>query len=200
MKRKLQVGGVTSGLGLAAWILGGPVAGLLAASAGWLIANKTFPAMEKPWRKLDEVLTEGEHGKVEFKSRLCGKENNTISTKIAEVVASFANAKGGELLLGIADNGEVVGLREDLERVGSPDKLILQLQNYLNSSLSANAQSFYRIRTERHAKGMVVRIEVSPSYREVFCKGQFCVRMGPQTKALSNQEFHEYRKNKEASI
>ena len=64
----------------------------------------------------------------EFKSGLEGKPNEKIkrdikgiSTNIAQTMVAFANADGGELLVGIEDNGEITGLNkftnEELEKL-----------------------------------------------------------------------------------
>lgn len=53
--------------------------------------------------QLLSLVAEGEHSRLEFKERP-GKD-------IASVVSGFANAEGGKILLGVSDEGEIVGCR-----------------------------------------------------------------------------------------
>lgn len=77
--------------------------------------------MDAPLRLLDRVVTGIELGEShfrEFKSALDGPRNGaprrrdvrSICRDIAEVLVAFANADGGELLVGVEDDGEVTGV------------------------------------------------------------------------------------------
>lgn len=58
---------------------------------------------------IKKLLLEGEHTQLDFK--------NTISNsvKIAKTLVAFANNKGGRLLVGVADNGMVKGVKSEEE-------------------------------------------------------------------------------------
>lgn len=60
-----------------------------------------------------KLIESGESSKVEF------KEDSVHNTRIAMEMAAFANFKGGVILLGISDDGEIKGLtrRDNEERV-----------------------------------------------------------------------------------
>jgi predicted HTH transcriptional regulator len=62
--------------------------------------------MESYLRKLIE---EGEGKKLDFK--FCISD----SRKIARTLAAFANSEGGKILIGVRDNGSIVGIRSDEE-------------------------------------------------------------------------------------
>jgi ATP-dependent DNA helicase RecG len=57
--------------------------------------------------KLTELLQQGENASIEFKETIARPES------LAKEIVAFANTQGGTLLLGIADNGEIIGLHED---------------------------------------------------------------------------------------
>lgn len=61
-------------------------------------------------KELQEFIRQGENETLDFKQ--------TISDyrKIARNVVAFANTKGGKLLVGVKDNGKVLGIRSDEER------------------------------------------------------------------------------------
>lgn len=56
-----------------------------------------------------KLIEEGEHQHQDFKMRI---DN---SRKIAKTLVAFANASGGRLLIGVKDNGSVVGVNVDEE-------------------------------------------------------------------------------------
>jgi len=62
-----------------------------------------YPTYKEGWDDLQLMIAEGEHGAQDFKQSVPAKE------KIARTLAAFANGKGGRLLVGINDRGEIVG-------------------------------------------------------------------------------------------
>lgn len=88
---------------------------------------------------LEEMIAEGESDELEFKSTLrWDLREATINKKLEEVimktVAAFANSCGGTLLIGVGDDGEVLGLEKDYRSLGEVDrdKFELHLRNLLN--------------------------------------------------------------------
>ena len=68
--------------------------------------NKTLPGERQPeW--ILPLIKGGESETVEFKTRM------PPADLVARVLAAFANTKGGVLILGVGDKGEVVGLSDD---------------------------------------------------------------------------------------
>jgi predicted HTH transcriptional regulator len=58
---------------------------------------------------LKSYIREGEHQKQDFKFRVDDAQ------KIARTLAAFANTEGGRLLIGVKDNGKVVGVNPEEE-------------------------------------------------------------------------------------
>lgn len=56
-----------------------------------------------------QMIEEGEHQTQDFKMRV------DDSMKIARTIVAFANTQGGRLLVGVKDNGSVVGVKTDEE-------------------------------------------------------------------------------------
>jgi Putative DNA-binding domain len=54
-----------------------------------------------------DLISQGENEKVEFKSRLINEND------FARVLTAFANTSGGYLLVGVLDNGQIVGLSDE---------------------------------------------------------------------------------------
>ncbi|WP_374164171.1 RNA-binding domain-containing protein [Arcticibacter sp. MXS-1] len=62
----------------------------------------------KPYH-IRQLILEGEEVSLDFKKTI------TSCSKIAKTLVAFANNKGGRLLIGVADNGEVKGVRSEDE-------------------------------------------------------------------------------------
>ncbi len=60
-------------------------------------------------KKLYHKIAQGEHQKQDFKFAI------NDSKKIARSIAAFANTDGGSLLLGVKDNGKIVGITTEEE-------------------------------------------------------------------------------------
>lgn len=58
---------------------------------------------------IEQRIREGEHQQQDFKYRV------DDARKIAKTLSAFANTDGGRLLIGVKDNGSIVGVRSDEE-------------------------------------------------------------------------------------
>lgn len=58
-------------------------------------------------RELLKIIEEGEGNSIEFK-----KSTNDITKDVYDTVCSFSNRDGGHILLGVKDNGEILGVDE----------------------------------------------------------------------------------------
>lgn len=76
------------------------------------------------WEDVQAALAQGEGSRVEFKSKLA-------PDRIKDALCAFANTEGGVLVLGVADDGCVVGID------GDRDEVQKTLTNLLQSGLSA---------------------------------------------------------------
>lgn len=68
-----------------------------------------MPQSDLSKQDLKNLIATGEGLFLEFKHRVSSPE------KIAREIAAFANAKGGTILIGVADNGEIVGTESYME-------------------------------------------------------------------------------------
>ena len=91
---------------------------------------------------LEELIAEGESDELEFKSSLrWDYRGNQVNKKLEDVViktiAAFANAQGGTLLIGVNDDGDILGLEADYLALGNvdKDKFELHLRNIFNQNI-----------------------------------------------------------------
>ena len=72
------------------------------------------------------MINGGENQHVEFKSSLrwdqhLQKVNSKLEDVILKSIAAFSNGKGGTLLIGVRDNGEIAGLEGDFNSLKKND-------------------------------------------------------------------------------
>lgn len=200
MDRKIKIGSISAGLGLVALPLGGWLPALLAASAGYLIGDKQFPKGEKPWRDIQELLMEREHGRLEFKETL-GEDSKRKSPYdgIVKTIVAFANSDGGEILLGVDDSSAVVGIDALIKNEGNKDKFELTLRNAIRTNIDGAIDRLYRLKFETIDHKTILRVEVEKSNKDVFGKqrGEFYIRDGNSTRSLSTKEYNNFKREVE---
>lgn len=92
---------------------------------------------------IDDLVREGESEELEFKATLrwdlqTEAVNSKLEDAIVKAVAAFSNGQGGTLLIGVDDDGEILGLDHDYVSLsGDRDEFELHLRNLLNKHLGA---------------------------------------------------------------
>jgi predicted HTH transcriptional regulator len=105
---------------------------------------------------LADLLSVGESQTVEFKSTArwntrAGQQDKKMEHVILKTVCGFLNAEGGTLLIGVDDDGQIVGLDDDMETLGSKgtrDGYELFLRQHLDNNLSVQTAGIVKIRFE----------------------------------------------------
>lgn len=120
-------------------------------------------------------------------------------------MCGFLNAEGGTLLIGVTDDGDVLGLGDDLQTLGKKPNLDgyeLFLRQNLDNNLSIPTAGVVKVRFERADALDVCAVAVAASAKPVFAKAasggepaEFWVRVGNATKQLHGDDMMEYRAN-----
>lgn len=162
---------------------------------------------------LEEMIAEGESDELEFKSTLRwdlkeGAINKKLEEVIMKTVAAFANSDGGTLLIGVADDGEVLGLEPDYHSLGGVDrdKFQLHLRNLLNEQFGMGfVTSKVVIKFHAVDEKEVCHIETAPAKEPVIVKvkdknGQsaerFFARSGNLSQEIPLSEMSAYIKDR----
>ena len=98
------------------------------------------------WRHIRERIEEGEGPRTEFKRGL----GDLVA--VGRAMCAFANSEGGVVILGVADSREIVGVKEDTERVQE------RLTSFLQTGCSAPVHA--RIGRQETPTGWVHWVEV----------------------------------------
>jgi hypothetical protein len=162
---------------------------------------------------LEELIADGESDELEFKSTLRWDVNERMVNKkleevILKTVAAFANSQGGTLLIGVRDEGEVLGLEPDYQSLGGVDRdrFELHLRNLLNQQFGTGFVTS-RIAIKFHELGdkEVCQLDTSPAREPVILKlkdkhGQatekFYARSGNSSQELPLSEMNAYIKER----
>lgn len=162
-----------------------------------------------PVSQVSELIAVGESQTVEFKSTArwnarAGQLDKKMEHIVLKTVCGFLNAEGGTLLIGVDDDGEVVGLAEDMKTLGSKpnrDGYELFLRQHLDNNLSVRTASTVRIRFEMVRGADVCLVSVAASGKPVFARpleggqdpSEFWVRIGNATRQLHGDDMVEYQ-------
>lgn len=157
-------------------------------------------------QSIEEYILKGESYKLEFKSTLKwdidrGEFSRDREKDVCKAICGFLNFKGGVLLIGVGDDGSILGIEKDLENINRHDRdgfqqRILQIiEKYLgNQFIPYIAVDF----NEKDQKTVCI-VKVLPSKKPVFLKYNnneyFYIRAGNTTRALKFSEMHEYTKH-----
>ena len=112
-------------------------------SFGEVIKNLLFDQYLRNHRNAEELIKQGESKTLEFKSTLRWnlkeqrKDARRITFAAVKTIAAFLNTEGGDLLLGVADDGSIVGIEQD--RFDSDDKFMLHLAQAARTGLGDRA-------------------------------------------------------------
>ncbi len=157
---------------------------------------------------IDDLLRGGESQNVEFKSTARWNVQAEMSDKkmeqiVVKTVCGFLNSEGGNLLVGVADDGTVLGLESDYATLGpkgNRDGFELWLRQTLDANLSVPTVGVVRIGFHQRDGKDICRVSVAASGKPVFAKSlqgsefsDFWVRVGNATNQLHGDDMMLYR-------
>jgi hypothetical protein len=158
-----------------------------------------FQLREELGKNLAALIKNGEDENLEFKSSLRydyrqQKPNKSLEGVIVKTLAGFMNTRGGSLLIGVADDGSILGLEADYNTLHRKDsdgytQLITSL---ISEKMGTPACRLIRILFHKHEGKEVCRIIVMPSPVPVYAKEDrqvhFFVRTASGTREMDVQE------------
>lgn len=157
---------------------------------------------------IEELIEQGESEDLEFKSSLRWdikeqKLNKSLEDVIVKTISAFANSEGGVLLIGVDDDGEIIGLEPDyLSLNGDKDYFELHLRNILNKNFGQTFVSTkIHIEFPNSKDTEICKVEIDPVNKPLFInvrnkhghnEEKFYVRSGNSSQELSLSEANEY--------
>ena len=161
---------------------------------------------QKPQFTIADYISAGESETVEFKMALRwdfrqNKVNKALEKVVARTVAAFMNSVGGTLVIGVSDEGRIVGLDADYATLGSRkdrDSWEQALRNVLNNYLSKEVAALLGCTFAQAEDVTVAVLRADPSHRPIYLvdgnAAEFHVRSGNTTQQLDVKQANEYIK------
>jgi len=152
---------------------------------------------------LHTLIAQGESSTLEFKSSFRwdlreNKVNRVLEGVILKTLAGYMNSNGGTLLIGVADDGAVVGLDHDYKTLKKPDRdgfeqaLMTAVATKLGGDACHSVQMVFHSLESKE----VCRVMVAPANRPMYVKEgdapKLYVRTGVSTRELNVQEAINY--------
>jgi hypothetical protein len=172
---------------------------------GQAVKNFLFDQYLRAHRNAEELIKRGESKTLEFKSTLRWslKEDRQddvgVTHAVLKTIAAFLNTEGGDLLIGVADDGAIVGIERD--QLESDDKFMRHLAQVVRNGLGDRAGTCIdpKMQVVQGKTVCVVSCQRSPEPvflrwkgLETTAEGDFFVRSGPGTVKLPPESAREY--------
>ncbi len=162
---------------------------------------------------IDDLIEEGESDQLEFKATLRaditnGGVNKALEDVVVKTIAAFGNVQGGTLLIGVSDDGGVVGLTHDFQTLPDADRdhFELHLRNLLNQRLSTSfATNRVRVRFHTLEGRDICQVDILPATQPLVIEvrdkhgatsEKFYVRSGNSSIELPVSEMNQYLKER----
>lgn len=159
----------------------------------------------KSKNKILALIKRGENFKVEFKSSLRWSYDKQSTDKkleyvIAKSISSFMNSDGGKLLIGIKDNGEVLGIKKDCDTLKNKniDGFLIELDQVINNYLGKDLHQYIMIDIIEIDQKNICVINIEKSSEPVYVKNNelnsfdFYIRASASSQPMNIKESNVY--------
>ncbi len=156
---------------------------------------RQLPATRIDYKNIEDdiatIIKAGESKRVEFKSTMrmnlrTGKYGKEIEQAWLKSVTAFMNTDGGILLIGVDDDGRIVGIAADAFE--NDDKCRLHFKNLIKQHIGLEFSDYIQMDVYEVQNHKVVLIEVGKSPNPAFLKMKdeedFYIRSGPSSVKL----------------
>jgi predicted HTH transcriptional regulator len=172
---------------------------------GEAIKNFLFDQYLRAHRNAEELIKRGESKTLEFKSTLRWslkedrQDDKGVTHAVLKTIAAFLNTEGGDLLIGVSDDGAIVGIERD--QLESDDKFMRHLAQVVRNGLGDRSGTCIdpKCQVVQGKTVCVVSCQRSPEPAflkwkglEATAEGDLFVRSGPGTVKLAPQSAQEY--------
>ena len=153
---------------------------------------------------LQSLIRQGEGPLLEFKSSFRwdleqDRVNRTLETVVLKTLAGYLNSStGGTLLIGIADNGKILGLEKDYQSLKRQDQdgyeqaIITAISTQLGADLCQFVKFLFHVVDGKHVCRLIVLASPRPVFFNQGKTPKFYLRTGGGTRDLNIQEAVEF--------
>ena len=153
--------------------------------------------------QLRSMIDAGENDRFELKSTLrwnlkSNKPDKEIENAWIKTIIAFLNTNGGLLLVGVEDDGNVLGLEPD--KFPNTDRYLLHVNNLIRERIGTEVTQFIKFGLKQLDEKEILCIRCSPSPEPAFLKNKkdedFYIRVGPGSRKLTSRETLIYINNR----
>ena len=160
---------------------------------------------DKKENEIREMILGGENEKLEIKSTLRfdlreGIVNKKLEYVVAKTISAFLNSEGGTLVIGVDDDGNILGLEKDIQTLSKQnlDGFELHLRQIIKKYLGENFEKYLKMTFPEIEDKKICVTKISKSGKPIFINFEgnesFFVRNGNASIPKSRQEQSEYEK------
>ncbi len=179
-------------------------------AALYLYTRPRAPSLERVQRAtVEELIEMGESQFIEFKSsmlwdyNLQGK-NSELYDPVIKTICAFMNSDGGVLLIGVGNDGEILGLERDyscFHHEPSSDTFDRSLTQKFNSQVQGMFRQFFRTTFPQVDDKEICRVDVRPADEPVLMlkkqKKILYIREGARTTGIDDlRKIVEYARKR----
>lgn len=156
----------------------------------------------RPPPSLADLIAQGEHEHLEFKASLQwsldkdgkGFVNKEMRAIIGKAIVGMMNREGGTLLIGVADDGTILGLDNDLKalRKRNTDGFHLEINRVVETYLGLQYIPYIRVSFPVMNQKPICQIDIQPTPHPIYFRNSdnsydFYVRLGNSTRKLDTK-------------
>jgi hypothetical protein len=153
---------------------------------------------------LSDLISAGESERLEFKASLRWdyknkNVNKELTREVAIAMAGMLNKRGGTVLIGVEDNGQVCGIEQDWTTLQRQDQdgYGQAVSDTISTFIGPQFADLVQTTFERWSEKVVCRISIKASPLPVFLKGkddrgEFHLRSHNTTRILDSQQTQSY--------
>jgi hypothetical protein len=149
------------------------------------------------------LIARGESGHLEFKSTYRWdvrqqRTNRALELIIIKTIAGFLNREGGTLLIGVEDNGDIIGIDSDFQTLKhkNRDGFERALMDAVKVSLGGNACALLHCRFHDIENKTICRVIIESASEPIYYHdsgvARLMLRTGNSTRELDAREAHAY--------
>jgi hypothetical protein len=158
-------------------------------------------------KDVKKLISHGESSTLEFKSSFRwdikqSKVNKELIFVILKTIAGFMNNNGGTLLIGVADDGKIIGLEKDCQNLKNPnrDGFEQSIITAISTNLGTDLCNYVHVIFHSINGNNICRLIIMPAPRPVFIKQgnntKFYIRTGVSTRELNIEEATKFIDNR----
>jgi len=172
----------------------------LSANASAAIDFLTLCKGENKISVIEEIIKRGEDNLTEFKSTLRwdlrqGIKNAAIEHASLKTICAFLNSEGGELLIGVRDDGSIEGIETD--KFETDDRFLLHLWTLIKTCMGQEVVEWVKTSLQKFGDKTVCRVNCGKAKKPIFLNQKgfdeaFFIRVGPSSSNLEISSALKY--------